>query len=107
MERAVEQSEATKQGTPHMDFGNLSCWDIERIYDRFRDGELPPLLHDKIEEHMKTCEECQMMVDTYELVVSVAATMKTPVPEPKAGFKERLHAALNKELGLNLSSFAE
>lgn len=103
MQRAVEQSESSKQGTPHMDFGNLSCWDIERIYDKFRDGELPPILSNKIEEHMKTCEECQMMVDTYELVVSVAATLKTPVPQPKEGFKERLHAKLNQNLGLKLS----
>ena len=102
MERSSEQSAEQQTQGIRMDFGNLSCRDIERIYDRFRDGELPPLLHDRIVDHMNDCNECQMMVDTYELVISVAATLKSPLPKPKEGFTSRLHAALNKNLGLQL-----
>ena len=80
----------------------ISCRDVEKLYMSFRDKELPIDLYNKIELHIKQCDDCQMMVDTYELVVSVAATLNAPEVTPKEGFQERLKEALNQKLGLQM-----
>lgn len=95
-------NQLTREQIVFFDNQVITCRDVEKLYMSFRDKELPRDLYQKIESHIERCEECQMMVDTYELVVSVAGTLNAPEVKPRDGFQDRLRMALNERLGLDM-----
>ena len=73
--------------------------DCKHVWDHisaYIDGEVTVELRAEIDRHLETCEVCSAVLDsTRNLVVLVADGRVFELP---AGFSERLHARLDKEL---------
>jgi anti-sigma factor RsiW len=76
----------------------IDCKHVWEHISAYIDGEVDTELRAKIDRHLETCEVCSAVLDsTRNLVVLVADGRVFELP---AGFSERLHARLDKDLGL-------
>jgi anti-sigma factor (TIGR02949 family) len=76
----------------------IDCKHVWEHISAYIDGEVDAELRAEIDRHLETCEICSAVLDsTRNVVVLVADGRAFEVP---AGFSERLHARLEKELEL-------
>jgi anti-sigma factor RsiW len=75
--------------------------DCEHVWDHisaYIDGEVDGGVRAEIDRHLETCEICSAVLDSTRNVVVLMADDR--VFELPAGFSDRLHARLEKELEL-------
>ncbi len=73
--------------------------DCKHVWDQisaYIDGGLDPDLRAEIDKHLETCEICSAVLDSTRNVVVLMADQR--VFELPAGFSQRLHARLEKEM---------
>ncbi len=76
----------------------ISCVEVWREISNYIDGEIDPVLRERIAEHLKACEHCSAVVDGTRNVIRLVGDGKSfELPE---GFSERLQKRLSeKNLG--------
>jgi anti-sigma factor RsiW len=76
----------------------IDCKHVWQHISSYIDEEIDAALRAEIDHHLETCEICSAVLDsTRNLVVLVADDRVFELP---AGFSQRLHARLDKELEL-------
>jgi anti-sigma factor RsiW len=76
----------------------IDCQHVWEHISAYIDGEVDAELRAKIDKHLETCEICSAVLDSTRNVVVLVADDR--VFELPAGFSVRLHARLDKEMGL-------
>jgi anti-sigma factor RsiW len=74
----------------------IDCNHVWDYISAYIDGEVDAALRTEIDRHLETCELCSAILDSTRNVVVLVADDR--VFELPAGFSERLHARLEKEL---------
>jgi anti-sigma factor RsiW len=69
------------------------CEDLIQNLSDYIDGELDPELCSELEEHLKDCKNCRLMLDTMKMTVKLC----------KDGERRELPAGLNKKLNEQLA----
>ena len=76
----------------------IDCQHVWEYISAYIDGEVDAELRAEIDSHLETCEICSAVLDSTRNVVVLLADDR--VFELPAGFSNRLHARLEKELEL-------
>jgi anti-sigma factor (TIGR02949 family) len=76
----------------------IDCKHVWEHISAYIDGDVDPTLRAEIDRHLETCEICSAVLDSTRNVVVLIADDR--VFELPAGFRERLHKRLDKEMGL-------
>ncbi len=76
----------------------IDCKHVWEYISAYIDGEVGADLRAEIDEHLETCEICSAVLDSTRNVVVLVADGR--VFELPAGFSERLHGRLDKEISL-------
>jgi anti-sigma factor RsiW len=74
----------------------IDCKHVWEHISAYIDDEVEATLRAEIDRHLETCEICSAVLDSTRNVVVLMADDR--VFELPAGFSERLHARLEKEL---------
>lgn len=74
----------------------IDCKHVWQHISAYIDGEVDAELRAKIDQHLETCEICSAVLDSTRNVVVLVADGR--VFELPAGFSQRLHDRLDKEL---------
>lgn len=75
----------------------LGCSEVEELLDAYVDGEMPPLMTERFEAHLESCELCRSLVEDCRHLMSVARSLAdTPIPKEVS---ERLREALRVQVG--------
>lgn len=75
----------------------LSCSEIRRELSNYMDSDISPGMQQAFEAHLFHCRHCAAMVDgTRNILMLIADGRTFPLP---AGFSERMHLRLRRELG--------
>lgn len=77
----------------------------EQIVD-YLDGELTDQARLEFEAHNAACPECAAFCASYQAVVDTAKELREPEQPIDVGVQNRLRAALNQRLGINLPYIA-
>ncbi len=80
----------------------IDCQHVWEYISAYIDGEVEAGLRAQIDRHLETCEICSAVLDSTRNVVVLIADGR--VFELPAGFSDRLHARLDRELKLSGSS---
>ena len=75
----------------------IDCKHVWEHISAYIDGEVEGSLRAEIDRHLETCEICSAVLDSTRNVVVLMADDR--VFELPAGFRERLHARIDRELG--------
>jgi anti-sigma factor RsiW len=76
----------------------VSCVEVWREISNYVDGDIDPVLRERIAEHLKSCEHCSAVVDGTRNVIRLVGDGKS-IELPR-GFSERLQKRLReKKLG--------
>jgi anti-sigma factor RsiW len=75
----------------------VSCHDVLRELSNFIDGEVDHGLRQQIEEHLKGCHRCSVLVDSTRKVLYVVGDER--VFEVPVGYSDRLHRLIEERLG--------
>jgi len=74
----------------------IDCKHVWEHISAYIDGEVDAALRAEIDRHLETCEICSAVLDsTHNVVVLIADGRVFKLP---AGFSNRLHARLDREL---------
>lgn len=76
----------------------INCKHVWQHISAYIDRDVDASLRAEIDRHLETCEICSAVMDSTRNVVVLVADDR--VFELPAGFSERLHARLEKELSL-------
>ena len=74
----------------------IDCQHVWQHISAYIDGEVDESLRADIDRHLETCEICSAVLDSTRNVVILVADDR--VFEFPAGFSERLHACIDREL---------
>ena len=74
----------------------IDCKHVWQYISAYIDGDVDADLRADIERHLETCEICSAVLDSTRNVVILVADDR--VFELPAGFSERLHARISREL---------
>jgi anti-sigma factor RsiW len=84
----------------------LDCKDVIARLGDYTDNELPVSERIAMEDHFDECAECAAFLASYTHVVVSAAELREPEQPISVDVQNRLRAALNKRLGINLPLIA-
>jgi anti-sigma factor RsiW len=76
----------------------IDCKHVWQYISAYIDGEVDAALRAEIDLHLETCEICSAVLDSTRNVVVLIADDR--VFELPAGFSDRLHTRLDKEMEL-------
>ena len=79
----------------------IDCQHVWEHISAYIEGEVDAELRADIDRHLETCEICSAVLDSTRNVVILMADDR--VFELPAGFSERLHARIDRELSLGSS----
>jgi anti-sigma factor RsiW len=77
----------------------IDCKHVWQYVSAYIDGEVNAELRAEIDRHLETCEICSAVLDSTRNVVVLMADDR--VFELPAGFSQRLHERLERELELS------
>jgi anti-sigma factor RsiW len=77
----------------------IDCKHVWNYISPYIDGEVDAELRAQIERHLETCEICSAILDSTRNVVVLVGDDR--VFELPAGFSQRLHERLDRELQLS------
>ncbi len=75
----------------------IDCKHVWEYISAYIDGEVDPVLHAEIDKHLETCEICSAVLDSTRNVVILMADDR--IFELPAGFSQRLHDRIDREIG--------
>ena len=84
----------------------LDCKDVIVRLGDYTDNELPVSERIAMEDHFDECPECAAFLASYTHVVVSAAELREPEQPISVDVQNRLRAALNKRLGIDLPLIA-
>ena len=84
----------------------LDCKDVIARLGDYTDNELPVSERISMEDHFDECAECAAFLASYTHVVVSAAELREPEQPISVDVQNRLRAALNKRLGIDLPLIA-
>jgi len=84
----------------------LDCKDVIARLGDYTDNELPVSERIAMEDHFDECPECAAFLASYTHVVVSAAELREPEQPISVDVQNRLRAALNKRLGIDLPLIA-
>lgn len=74
----------------------ISCHEVWREISNYIDGDIDPVLRERLEEHLAQCRHCAALLDsTHNVIVLMADERTFRLP---AGFSRRLEERLRREL---------
>ena len=76
----------------------IDCKHVWEHISAYIDGEVDAALRAEIDQHLETCEVCSAVLDSTRNVVVLYADGR--VFELPAGFSQRLHERLDREIEL-------
>jgi hypothetical protein len=76
----------------------ISCHEVLRELSNYIDNDLDPKLLAAMEEHLRGCRRCSILLDTTQKTVYVIGDER--IFEVPAGFSDRLHKLIDKQLGM-------
>jgi anti-sigma factor RsiW len=79
-----------------MAFVVLECKHVWNYISEFLDDSLPPETRELVQKHLETCEICSAILDSTRNILILTADDR--VFELPAGYGERLHARLAREI---------
>jgi len=74
----------------------LECKHVWNYISEFLDDSLPPETRELVQKHLETCEICSAILDSTRNILVLTADDR--VYELPAGYGERLHARLAREI---------
>ena len=74
----------------------LECKHVWDYISEFLDDSLPPETRDLVQKHLENCEICSAILDSTRNILILTADDR--VFELPAGYSERLHARLTREI---------
>jgi anti-sigma factor RsiW len=77
----------------------IDCKHVWNYISAYIDGEVDAEMRAQIEKHLETCEICSAILDSTRNVIVLVGDDR--VFELPAGFSQRLHERLDKELQLS------
>ena len=83
-----------------------SCNEVTARLGDYVDNEIDGGLKASIDLHLDICPECAAFFASYKHVIESAAELREPEQPLSVDVQNRLRAALNRKLGLNLSYIA-
>ena len=73
----------------------ISCVEVWKEISNYLDGDIDPVLRERIAEHLKACEHCSAVVDGTRNVIRLVGDGKSfDLPR---GFSERLQQRLGEK----------
>lgn len=84
----------------------IECKDVIARLGEYTDGEIVSNERTAMDEHFDECPECAAFLASYTHVIASAAELREPEQPLDVGVQNRLRAALNKRLGINLPLIA-
>lgn len=75
----------------------IDCKHVWQYISAYIEGDVDALLRAEIDRHLETCEICSAVLDSTRNVVILMADER--VFELPAGFSQRLHERIDRELG--------
>ena len=84
----------------------MNCEEIRNLMDAYLDGELDPVISQKVEQHLRECGECEQ---AYEVETAMAHAISQTAPYYKApsALRERIQFSLRRTLGATSGDAAE
>jgi anti-sigma factor RsiW len=83
-----------------------ACSEVTARLGDYVDNELDPSVKLSIDTHLDICPECAAFFASYKHVIDSAAELREPEAPLAVDVQNRLRAALNQRLGLNLPYIA-
>ena len=77
----------------------VSCEHVLNELSNFIDGDIDPGLRAEIEGHLKMCRRCSVLHDSLRKMLVIVADERTF--EIPVGYSERLHAHIDRQIGVN------
>jgi anti-sigma factor RsiW len=77
----------------------IDCKHVWNYISEYLDGTLSDEIRETVQKHLEHCEICSAILDSTRNIIILTADDR--VFELPAGFSERLHARLDKELPEN------
>jgi predicted anti-sigma-YlaC factor YlaD len=74
----------------------INCQHVWEYISAYIENDVDPVLRAEIDLHLETCEICSAVLDSTRNVVILVADER--VFELPAGYSERLHARIDREL---------
>ena len=80
----------------------MNCEEIKNLMDAYLDGELDPVTSQKVEEHLRSCGNCER---AYEVETAMAHAIRQTAPYYKAPIelRERIQFSLREAIGATSS----
>lgn len=75
----------------------LSCHEVLRELSNYIDNDLDPTLRAAMEEHLRSCHRCSIVLDTTRKTVLVVGDER--IFEVPTGFSDRLHRLIDRQVG--------
>jgi predicted anti-sigma-YlaC factor YlaD len=75
----------------------IDCKHVWQHISAYLEGDVDAVLRAEIDKHLETCEICSAILDSTRNVVVLMADDR--VFELPAGFSQRLHERIDRELG--------
>lgn len=75
----------------------IDCKHVWEYISAYIEGDVDPVVRAEIDRHLETCEICSAVLDSTRNVVVLMADDR--VFELPAGFSERLHERIDREIG--------
>jgi hypothetical protein len=75
----------------------VTCAEVLRELSNFIDGNVDPKLRAEIENHLRGCRRCSVLLDSTRKTLKIVGDDR--VFEVPVGYSERLHKFLAKKIG--------
>src|ERR1700685_4830642 len=81
----------------------VNCEEVWREVSNYLDGEVDPTLRAAIEQHVRGCERCAVVVHGMRNVITLYSDER--MLEVPLGFSQRLHRRLDENMAPNRRTF--
>src|SRR5256884_9504150 len=75
----------------------MNCEEAKKLVDGYLDGELDPVTNQKIEEHLRACDNCEQAYQAHGSLMRAIGN-GTPYFKAPAELRERIRASLREEI---------
>src|SRR5947199_566514 len=75
----------------------MNCEEAIKLMDGYLDGELDPITNQAIEQHLRSCRNCEQAYETHGALIR-AKRNETPYYNEPAELRERIQSSLREEI---------
>src|SRR5205823_12253218 len=75
----------------------MNCEEAKKLMDGYLDGELDPVTNQKIEEHLRACDNCEQAYQAHGSLMRAIGN-GSPYFKAPAELRERIRASLREEI---------